>query len=107
MSPFEALYGRKCRTPLNWTETGDGKVFGPDILLEAEKQVKFIQDRLKMAQSRQKSYADNKRRDVNFQTDNYVYLRVTALKEHNGLMLKGNSSQGILDPLRLWIRKDK
>ena len=52
MSPFEALYGRKCRTPLNWSETGDSKIFGPDVLLEAEKKVHMIQDRLKAAQSR-------------------------------------------------------
>ena len=52
MSPFEALYGRKCRTPLNWSEVGDSKIFGPDVLLEAEKQVHLIRDRLKAAQSR-------------------------------------------------------
>ena len=44
MSPFEALYGRKCWIPLNWSETGDNRIFGPDMLLEAEKQVRLIQD---------------------------------------------------------------
>ena len=58
MSPFEALYGRKSRTPLNWSEAGDSKIFGPEVLLEAEKQVHLIRDRLKAAQSRQKSYYD-------------------------------------------------
>lgn len=61
MAHFEALYGRKCRTPLNWSETGDGKIFGVDSLHDAEEQVQLIRDRLKMAQSRQKSYADSKR----------------------------------------------
>jgi hypothetical protein len=52
MAPFEALYGRKCRTPLNWSETGESQVFGPDIIREAEEQVQLIRDHLKAAQSR-------------------------------------------------------
>jgi hypothetical protein len=42
MAPFEALYGHKCRTPLNWTETGESQVFGPDIIKKAEEQVQLI-----------------------------------------------------------------
>jgi hypothetical protein len=61
MAPFEALYGRKCRTPLNWSETRGSQVFGPDIIREAEELVQLIRDRLKAAQSHQKSYADPKR----------------------------------------------
>jgi hypothetical protein len=59
MAPFEALYGHKCHTPINWSETGDSQVFGPDIIKEAEEQVQLIRNRLKAAQSRQKSYADS------------------------------------------------
>jgi transposase InsO family protein len=55
MASFEALYGRKCRTPLNWAETGESQVFGPDIIKKAKEQVQLIRDRLKAAQSRQKS----------------------------------------------------
>ena len=44
MAPFEALYGRRCRTPLNWSETGDSRIFGPDMLKEAEEKVKLIRD---------------------------------------------------------------
>jgi hypothetical protein len=58
MSPFEALYGRRCRTPLSWSETGERKIFGPDLIVEAEDKVRIIQANLKTAQSRQKSYAD-------------------------------------------------
>ena len=60
MAPFEALYGRRCRTPLMWDEVGDRQLFGPDLIRESEDKVKLIQDRLKVAQSRQKSYADSK-----------------------------------------------
>ena len=62
MAPFEALYGRKCRTPSFWNQTGETQVFGPDVLRDAEEQVRMIRDNLKVAQSRQKSYADTRRR---------------------------------------------
>jgi hypothetical protein len=55
MSPFEMLYGRRCRTPLFWNETGERKVFRPDILEEVEKQVRMVKENICVAQSRQKS----------------------------------------------------
>ena len=63
MAPFEALYERRCRTPLLWDEVGDRQLFGPDLIKESKEKVKLIRDRLKIAQSRQKSYADLKRMD--------------------------------------------
>ena len=51
MAPFESLYGRKCRTPLNWSEAGDSQIFGVDTLSVAEEQVQLIRDRLEAAQS--------------------------------------------------------
>ena len=66
MAPFEALYGTKCRTPLNWSETGERPFFGPDSINEAESQVQLIRDRLRIAQSRQNSYADRRRRELSF-----------------------------------------
>ena len=80
MAPFEALYGRRCRTPVNWSEAGERSVFGPEIVSEAEEQVQFIQENLKIAQSRQKSYADKKRQSVTFQVGDHVYLRVSRMK---------------------------
>jgi hypothetical protein len=52
MAPFEALYGRRCRTPLSWSQTGEHKIFGPDLITEAKEKVKIIQNNLKAAQSR-------------------------------------------------------
>jgi hypothetical protein len=52
MAPFEALYGRKCRTLLYWSETGESQLFGPEIIKEAERQVQVIRENLKVAQSR-------------------------------------------------------
>ena len=80
MAPFEALYGRRCRTPVNWSEAGERNVFGPEMVIEAEEQVRFIQENLKIAQSRQKSYADKKRQFVTFQVGDHVYLRVSPMK---------------------------
>ena len=58
MAPFEALYGTRSQTPLMWDEVGDRQLFGPNVIKESEENVKLIRDRLKVAQSRQKSYAD-------------------------------------------------
>jgi hypothetical protein len=74
MAPYEALYGRKCRTPLFWNQTGGSQLFGPEIIKEAERQVEIIRENLKIAQSRQKSYADPKRREVVFEVGDYAYL---------------------------------
>ena len=61
MSPFEALYGRKCRTPLMWSEVGERTLLGPALIKEAEDRVAEIREKLKEAQSRQKSYSDKRR----------------------------------------------
>ena len=71
-SPFEALYGRKCRTPLYWDQIGEKQLFGPDIIEDAEQMVQAVRENLRIAQSRQKSYADGKRRDLTFSVDDYV-----------------------------------
>ena len=64
MAPFEALYGKKCRTPTNWVEVRDRGYFGPDFIKEAREQVSIIQSHLKAAQNRQKAYADKRRRPL-------------------------------------------
>jgi hypothetical protein len=81
MAPFEALYGRKCRTPLNWVKPGERRYYGIDFVEEAEKKVHIIQQNMKAAQSRQKSYADRRRRPLVFEVGDYVYLKVTPMKK--------------------------
>jgi hypothetical protein len=66
MAPFEALYGRRCRTLLNWIEPGEKVIFGPDIVDEAEAMVHHIQDNLKAAKSRQESYANKRCQRLEF-----------------------------------------
>jgi hypothetical protein len=80
MAPFEMLYGRRCQTPLFWSETGEWKDFGPDILQEAEKQVRMVGKNIGIAQSRQKSYADHRRRELSFEVGDFVYLMVSPMR---------------------------
>jgi hypothetical protein len=105
MSPFEALYGRKCRTPLNWHEVGERRVFGPDTIEEAEKQVKVIQERLKVAQSRQKSYADKRRNDLSFELRDLVYLKVSPLRGMRRFGIKGKLAPRYIGPFEITARR--
>src|SRR3954463_8218153 len=72
IAPFEVLYGRKCRTPLNWSGTGERPYFGPDLVHQSEEQVRIVQENLKAAKSRQKSNYDRKHRDMEYQ---HAYFR--------------------------------
>jgi hypothetical protein len=80
MVSFEMLYGRRCRTPLFWNETGERIVFGPDILEEAKKQVCMVRENLRVTQSRQKSYADHRRGELSFEVGDFVYLKVSPMR---------------------------
>ena len=77
MAPYEALYGRKCRTPLCLTELSEKKVIGPDLIQETEEKVKMIRERLKVANDRHKSYADMKRKDIRYEIGEKVFLKVS------------------------------
>ena len=80
MPPYKALYGRKYRSPLCWTEVGEKQIEGLDLLKETSKKVPLIQERLKTAFSRQRSYADLKRRDVQFKEGDHVFLKISPIK---------------------------
>ena len=77
MAPYEALYGRKCRTPLYWADSGENLVLGPNIVQQITEKVRLIQDRMRAAQSRQKSYHDRRRKELEFEVGDHVFLRVT------------------------------
>jgi hypothetical protein len=80
MAPFEALYGRKCRTPLNWVEAGERRFYGIAFVEEAEEQVHTIPKHMAAAQARQKSYADRRRKPLEFEVGNFIYLKVSLMK---------------------------
>jgi len=77
MAPYKALYGRRCRTPLCWLEPGEGLTLGPEVLQQTTEKVKLIQERMRTAQSRHKSYHDKRRKDLEFEVGDHVFLRVT------------------------------
>jgi hypothetical protein len=98
MSPFEALYGKKCRTPLYWDQTGERQFFGPELIQEAGEQVRIIRENLRVAQTRQKSYVDNRRRPLEFEEGDHVYLKVSPLRGMRRFKVKGKLSPRFLDP---------
>ncbi|WVZ49837.1 hypothetical protein U9M48_001163 [Paspalum notatum var. saurae] len=104
MAPFEALYGRRCRTPLNWSEPGERVTFGPELVTQAEEQVKFIHSNLKRAQSRQKSYSDKRRRPLAFEEGDHVYLRVSPMKGVHRFGVKGKLAPRYVGPFKITER---
>ena len=76
MAPYEALYRRPCRSPLCWTEVGESSITGPDLIRDSSEKVGLIRQRLLTAQSRQKSYADVRRRPLEFEVGDHVFLNV-------------------------------
>ena len=80
MGLYEALYGKHCRTPLCWSEVGDKWLTGPEIIRQTAADVQNIRDRLKAAQDRQKSYADTRRKDLEFEVGDQVFLKLSPWK---------------------------
>jgi hypothetical protein len=104
MSPFEALYGRKCRTPLYWDQTGERQFFRPELIQEVEEQVHIIRENMRVAQTRQKSYADNQRRPLEFEEGDHVYLKVSPLHGMRRFKVKGKLSPCFIGPFRIYRR---
>ena len=98
IAPYEALYGRKCRTPLCWTELSERKVIGPDLIKEIEEKVKMIRNRLKLVTERQKSYAEMKRKDIRYEIGEKVFLKVSPLKKVMRFGKKGKLSPRFIGP---------
>src|SRR3954467_12517478 len=105
MAPFEFLYGRRCRTPLNWSETGERQFFGPDMIKEAEDQVRIVRDRLKAAQSHLKSYYDRHHREESYNIDEKAYLRVTPLKGTQRFGIKGKLAPRYIGTFRILAKR--
>ncbi|GKA57919.1 putative reverse transcriptase domain-containing protein [Tanacetum coccineum] len=80
ITPFEAFYGRKCRSPIMWAEIGEGQLIGPELVQETTEKILHIKDRLKATRDRQKSYADKRRKTLDFSVGDYVLLKVSPWK---------------------------
>lgn len=79
MAPYEALYGRKCRTPLRQWDVGVRRLLGPDLVQQTTEKIDQIRERIKSTQSRQKSYADKRRKPLEFCEDDHVFHKVTPI----------------------------
>ncbi|GJR96735.1 putative reverse transcriptase domain-containing protein [Tanacetum coccineum] len=79
-APFEALYGRKCRSPIYWAEVGDAQLTGPEIVRETTEKIIQIKHRLQASRDRQRSYADKRRKPLEFQVGDKVMLKVSPWK---------------------------
>ena len=80
MPPYEALYGRKCRSPVCWDEVGERKLLGPELVQQTKEVIETIQGRLIAAQNRQRKYADQARKDMEFEEGESVLLKISPWK---------------------------
>ena len=98
MAPYKALYIRKCRTPLCWTELSEKKVINLDLIHETEENVKMIRERLKVAANRQKSYENLKRKDIQYEIGEKVFLKVSPWKKVMRFGKNGKFSPRFIGP---------
>ena len=104
MTPYEALYGRPCRSPLCWTEVGESSITGPDLIKDISDKVSLIRQRLLTAQSRQKSYADVRRRPLEFEVGDHVFLKVMPKRGVVRLGKRGKLSPRFIGPFKILER---
>ena len=101
MAPFEALYGRKCRTPVCWDEVGERRLVGPELVQITLEKVKVVRDNLKISRDRQKSYADNRRKDLQFEIGDQVFLKISPWKGVLRFGKRGKLSPRYLGPYEI------
>lgn len=104
MAPFEALYGRRCRSPIGWFDAFEVRSLDTDLLRDAMEKVRVIQSRLLTAQSRQKSYADRRVRDLEFMEGDRVLLKVSPMKGVMRFGKKGKLSPRFIGPYEILRR---
>ncbi|WVZ75607.1 hypothetical protein U9M48_023645 [Paspalum notatum var. saurae] len=95
-SPFEALYSKRYRTPLFWNQNGEKQVFGPDIIQDAEQQLRIVRENLRVAQSR---------RDLNFKVDDQVYLKVSPMRGIYIFNMKGKLAPRYIESFKILEKK--
>ncbi|XP_016752779.1 uncharacterized protein [Gossypium hirsutum] len=104
MAPYEALYGCKRRTPLCWTELGERRILGLELIFETENNIRLIRDRLKAASDKQNSYTDLKRREIEYSMGDYVFLKVSPWKKVLRFSRKGKLIPRFIGPYRILKR---
>ncbi|GJU03779.1 transposon ty3-G gag-pol polyprotein [Tanacetum coccineum] len=103
-APFELLYGRKCRAPICWDKVGERLIEGPELIEITNEKVAVAKEKLKEARSRQKSYADKHRRDLEFQVGDRVFLKVSPFRGVKRFGIKGKLSPRFIGPFEILER---
>ena len=101
MAPYEALYGRRYRTPMCWTVLNEHKIIGPNLVKDIEEKVQIIQQRLKASCDRQRSYANLKRKDIEFEVGDKVFLKVSPWKKILRFGRKGKLRPRFIGPYEI------
>ena len=104
MAPYEALYRKPCRSPVYWDEVGERMLDSPIVLQHYTQQVQMIRERLRTAQSRQKCYADRRRRELVFSTGDMVFVKVSPIKSVFWFGKKGKLSPRLVGPFEILDR---
>ncbi|XP_071713552.1 uncharacterized protein [Rutidosis leptorrhynchoides] len=104
MTPYEMLYGRKCRVPICWNEPGEKVIEGPELIRITNEKIEVAKEKLKEARTRQKSYANKHRRDLEFKVGEHVFLKVSPFKGVHRFGLKGKLSPRFIGPFEILER---
>ncbi|KAL0561646.1 hypothetical protein IC582_002086 [Cucumis melo] len=104
MAPFEALYGKCCRSPVCWGEVGEQKLMGPELVQSTNEAIQKIRSRMHTAQSRQKSYADVRRKDLEFEVGDKVFLKVAPMRGVLRFERRGKLSPRFVGPFEILER---
>ncbi|GJW04708.1 putative reverse transcriptase domain-containing protein [Tanacetum coccineum] len=103
-APYEALYGRKCRSPVCWSEVGDSQLTGPELIRDTTEKIVQIKNRLLTARSRQKSYADKRAKPLEFEVGDMVLLKVSPWKGVVHFGKRGKLSPRYIGPFKILAR---
>ena len=104
MAPYEALYGRSCRSPICWIEVGESSITGPNLIRDTSEKVSLIRQLFLTAQSWQKSYADRRRRPLEFEVGNNVFLKVMPKRRVVRFDKRGKLSPRFIGPFKILER---
>ncbi|KAL0556761.1 hypothetical protein IC582_005277 [Cucumis melo] len=104
MAPFEALYGKCCRSPICWGEVGEQRLMGPELVQSTNEAIQKIRSRMHTAQSRQKSYADVRRKDLEFEVGDKVFLKVAPMRGVVRFERRGKLSPRFVGPFEILER---
>ena len=104
MAPYEALYGRPCRSPLCWTEVGESSITGPNLIRDTSEKMSLIRQRLLTAQSWKKNYADVRRQPLEFEVGDHVFLKVMPNRRVVRFSKRGKLSPRFIGPFEILER---